>query len=142
MEFVLRNVDLKGPDLGDALLDGADLRGVDMSTFQLHGRELRGAKLYNYALFGDRLKQTHQGMTTRKRLASANPMLIQERSSPTQGHWVKQIKKTLSDQEAYNLSEHDLLAGFDPVNIRRLFPQRFDFFISRQLFCACRMQAS
>src|SRR5258708_4150673 len=140
-ELDLRNVDLNGTDLRDALLHGADLRGADLSTAQLHGPELRGAKLYNDALFGDRLKQTHQGMTTRKRLASANPMLIQERSSPTQGHGVKQIKKTLSDREAYNLGEHALLAGFDPVKMRRLFPQGFTFVVARQLFDAWPMQS-
>src|SRR6266849_445835 len=141
MELDLRNVDLNGTDLRDALLHGADLRGADLSTAQLHGPELRGAKLYNDALFGDRLKQTHQGMTTRKRLASANPMLIQESSSPTQGHRVKQIKKTLSDREAYNLGEHALLAGFDPVKIRRLFPQGFNFVVARQLFDAWLIQS-
>ncbi len=140
-ELDLRNADLNGTDLRDALLRGADLRGADLSTAQLHGPELRGAKLYSDKLFGDRLKQTHRGMSTQKRLASAKPMLTQEISSPTQEHGVKQIKKTLSDREAYILGEHALLASSNPVKIRRLFPQGFNFVIARQLFDGWLMQS-
>jgi hypothetical protein len=53
---------------------------------------------------------------------------------------MKQIKKTLSDREAYVVWEHALLAGSDPVKVRRLFPQGFAFAIARQLFDAWLVQ--
>jgi hypothetical protein len=47
---------------------------------------------------------------------------------------VKQTKKTLTDREAYLLGEHALLSGSDPIKIRRLFRQGFNFVTTRQLF--------
>src|SRR5205085_2372031 len=99
----LQQIDLSYMDLEGANLRGADLQGANLSTAQLHGPELRGATLYRTELFARRVKQTHRGMVPRKRLASAKRMLIQERSSPMQGHGVKQGKKMLSDREAYLL---------------------------------------
>jgi hypothetical protein len=54
---------------------------------------------------------------------------------------VRQTKKTLSDREAYVLGEHALLGGSDPVKIRRLFPQGFNFATAHQLFDAWLAQS-
>jgi uncharacterized protein YjbI with pentapeptide repeats len=138
-ELDLRNTDLNGTDLRNALLGGTDLRGADLSTAQLYGPELRGAKLFSDELFGHSVKQAHRGSTRQEKFTPGKPMLTQERSSPIQE--VKQIKQTLSDREAYILGEHALLGSADPVKIRRLFPQGFNFVIARQLFDAWLLQS-
>ncbi len=139
-ELNLQNADLNGTDLRNALLRGTDLCGADLSTALLHGPELRGARLYRDE-FGDRLKRTHRGILKQQKLASGGSMLVQETSSAIQGHDIKQIKKTLSDREAYILGEHALLAVSDQVKIRQLFPQGFSFAIARQLFDAWLVQS-
>ena len=133
-ELDLRNADMNGTDMRNAQLRGTDLRGADLSTAQLHGPELQGAKLYRDELFSERLKQKHQGMPPQKKLASGRSMLTQELSSLS--------ARTLSDREAYALGEHALLAGSDPVKIRRLFPHGFTFATARQLFDAWLVQSA
>ena len=133
-ELDLRNADLNETDLRGALLHATDLRGADLSTAQLHGTELRGAKLYNDELFGRSSKRTQRGRTTQQRLASAKQMLAQEQPSSMQGREVEQSRQILSDREAYRLGELALLANSDPVKVRRLFPQGFNFVMARQLF--------
>ena len=53
-----------------------------------------------------------------------------------QKYSVKQPEKTLSDREAYLFGKHALADGSDPVKIRRLFPQGFNFASARRLFDA------
>ncbi|HEX6556498.1 MAG TPA: pentapeptide repeat-containing protein [Ktedonobacteraceae bacterium] len=139
-ELDLSNADLNGTDLRDAVLRGADLQGADLSTAHLNGPELRGAILHRGVFFGDKGKQTDRGKVTRKRLPPAQPALLQEWSSPLQGHEAKQIKKALTDREAYLFGEHALLAGSDPVKLRGFFPQGFAFAQARQLFDAWLVQ--
>lgn len=134
-ELDLRNTDLNGTDLRDAVLHGTDLQGADLSTAHLNGPELRGAILHRGAFFGDRTGQRSREKMTRKQLAPAQAMLIQEHSSPLPGHEAKQIKQ-LSDREAYLVGEHALLVGSDPVKLRGLFPHGFTFAQARRLFDA------
>ncbi|MDQ2713640.1 MAG: pentapeptide repeat-containing protein [Chloroflexota bacterium] len=118
----LHNTDLNGTDLRAAILHGTDLSGADLSTAQLHGPELRDAILYRGKLPDDRVKTRQQDM------------LIQEPE-------IKQIKKTLSEREAYLFGEQMLLAGSDPVKLRQVFAQGFTFALVRQLFDAWLVQS-
>jgi hypothetical protein len=63
-------------------------------------------------------------------------MLIQERAAPPQEQQGTSQNKTLSDREASLFGERALLAGADPVKIRRLFPQGFAFARARHIFDA------
>ncbi len=133
-ELDLHKADLNGTDLRAALLRGTDLHGADLSTAQLHGPELHGAILYRNERIGEWLRHTHRGSTRQEALASDESTLKPERSLPQQRRDMKQIRKTLSDQEAYLLGEQALLADSDQAKIRRLFPQDFSFAIAHQLF--------
>jgi uncharacterized protein YjbI with pentapeptide repeats len=140
-ELTMQNADLNGSDLRDAILRGTDLRGADLSTALLHGPELRGARLYGNDFLGVRLRSRPQGSTREKIHASGAAMLTQERASIPQGREMEQTKGILSDREAYLLGKHTLLAGADPVKVRRLFPQGFTFASARQIFDGWLTQA-
>ncbi len=133
-ELDLRNTDLNETDLRGALLHKTDLRGADLSTTQLHSTDLREAKLYSDEPSGSSLKRTQRVRTTRQRLTPAQSMLAQVQPSFMQGSEVEQSRQILSDREAYRLGEYALLASSDPVKIRQLFPQGFNFVMARQLF--------
>lgn len=137
----LHQADLNGTDLRGALLQGSDLSGADLSTALLHGSELHGAILHRGGLFGNGLKQKQRGNTRQQELASSEPVLLAERSSPAQEYEIGQTRKSLSDREAYILGEQALLSGAEPIKIRQLFPQGFSFPLARQFFDAWLTQA-
>jgi uncharacterized protein YjbI with pentapeptide repeats len=140
-ELDLRNADLNGTDLRGAVLRGADLQGADLSTARLNGPELRGAILHRSTFLGYRAGEGGRGKVPRKRATPTQAMLVEECSSPFQGHEGGRSKRMFSDREAYLFGEHALLVGSDPVKLRELFPQGFTFAQARQLFDMWLVQA-
>jgi hypothetical protein len=115
MGLDLSNTDLNGTNLRNALLRGTDLRGADLSTAQLYGPELRGAILYSHERFSDWPKHAYQGKSTQKRLASAKPGLIQERTWPIQREeYTMQVEHLVIGGERVPAAEGRTFAVIEP----------------------------
>ena len=128
----MQNADLNGTDLRYARMQGTYLRGADLSTAIMRGPELRGARLYNDEVLAGSLLNRNR----RTRTNQFNTPPTPEITAPAQTQLMQVARKTLSDRDAYMLGKHMSIVIYDPVSMRRLFPQGFDFTIVRQFFDA------
>src|SRR6266849_5494311 len=113
----LQHIDLSYMDLQGANLRGADLQGAHLRGTNLSDTELQGANLSDADLDGANLSRAH---------------LSDNEANRVNLHQAKLSYATLRGLD---------LPGFDPVKIRRLFPQGFNFVVARQLFDAWIMQS-
>jgi hypothetical protein len=131
----LENADLNNADLRGARLTGTNLCGADLSRALLHGRELTDARLVRDIGPTGWPEQMRRNKT-RLQGYHADTQLLHGHATPSQQDNLESATSFLSDRDAYLLGERIITEAYDPVKARALFPDGFDFTLTRQMFDA------